>query len=184
MIRFVVSFLAISLTTSIAMAAPSVPTRGQLSGDVVVMNQQFHLSGFNYRIASIRWASPSDAFVRSVASYVGDSDAPNGALIFEVLVKNTQSEVDAAPHPTITVQYKGGTEADSSIAPFAKAGGAPVTTQKIYPGQGATLYYVVKNVPKPSSSDPLVKLIIKTDGSNDKGYPPVYRMLQPVVSSR
>jgi hypothetical protein len=181
MIRIALAFLAISLSSAVALAAPSVPGRAALKGDVVAMNQQFHLAGYNFRIEAIRWVPANDAFVQKVASYVGDSNPPNGALVFEVPVKNTQSEVDTAPDLTITVQYKDGTQADSSIAPFGKSGGAPVTSRKIYPGQGTTLYYVVKDVPQPTAGNPLVKLIIKNNENNDPGYPAVYRLLHPVV---
>jgi hypothetical protein len=60
--------------------------------------------------------------------------------------------------------------------------GAPINTERVYPGEGVTAYYAIANVPQPTKDNSLTKLLLKTDGSNDPGYPPVYRLLKPVVN--
>lgn len=179
MFRLLLTFAAFLLVSSTAMAAPHVPTRGAMKGDIVKMNQQFHLTGYNYRIAKIHWVSADNAFAQAVSSYAATTTP--GVLVFEVPVKNTQSESDFAPELTITALYKDGTQADSDGHPYSAAG-AIQNNRKIFPGQGATFYYAVGGVPAPTNGNPVVKLILKYAANNDPGYPPVYRLLQPVVS--
>lgn len=181
MVRLLSLTAAFLLSASAALAAPAVPGRAALKGDLVKMNQQFHLLGYNYRIVHITWVPATDAFVQKTADYASGSTAPNGALIFKVPAKNTQSSWDYAPALHITVQYKDGTQADGYDQPFLKSG-TMVHAYKIQPGQGMTFYYIVDNVPQPTHDNPVVKLLLKNTSSNDKGFPPVYRMLHPVIS--
>ncbi len=178
----VFTFLAVLvLSSSVAFAAPGVPGRGQMKGDIVKMNQQFHITGYNYRIKAIRWVPATDPFAQGASSYAGTASAPNGYLVFEVPAKNTQSEEDWAPNLTVTALYKDGTMADGDQTPFSKTGN-PLTSRKVFPGQGITVYYTIANVPRPTKDNPLVKLILKYTANNDPGYPPVYRLLHPIVS--
>ncbi|MGC8484928.1 MAG: hypothetical protein ACP5O6_04765 [Candidatus Baltobacteraceae bacterium] len=166
---------------SAAAAAPTVPGRAQLKGAMVGMNQQFHITGFNYRIHAIRWVAASDPFAQAIVSYVATATAPNGYLVFEVPVKNTQSGEAGVPGLDITAFYKDGTEATSNETPFSKTG-SPLTPNNLFPGQGMTVYYAIVNVPRPTKANPLVKLLLRYTANNDPGYPPVYRMLHPVVT--
>ncbi len=175
----IAALLALSFSTAIA--APTVPGRAQLKGDMLRMNQQFHITGFNYRIHAIRWVAASDPFARAIVSYVATASAPNGYLVFEVPVKNTQSGEAGVPGLDITAFYKDGTSATSNEIPFSKTG-APLNSSNLFPGQGMTVYYAIVNVPKPTKSDPLVKLLLRYTANNDPGYPPVYRLLHPVVT--
>lgn len=172
---FVAAFLMVS---SAAYAAPHVPTRGAMKGDVVKMGQQFHLTGFNYRITKIHWIPSSDAFAKAISPYMPTSSP--GLLVFQVPVKNTQSEADYDPLLTITVLYKDGTQADSDGHPYSAAGA--LQQKKLFPGQGATFYYAAGGVPQPTDDNPVVKLILKNTENNDPGYPPVYRLLHPVIT--
>ncbi|MHB8147838.1 MAG: hypothetical protein ACYDGM_11355 [Vulcanimicrobiaceae bacterium] len=146
------------------------------------MNQPFHLTGFNYRIQAIHWIPASDAFASAIADYASAATAPNGYLVFEVPVKNTQSGEASAPGLDVTAFYEDGTSSTSRETPFSKAG-APLTTANIFPGQGMTLYYAIANVPQPTKANPVVKLLLQYTANNDPGYPPVYRLLHPVVHS-
>ncbi len=179
MIRSILTLAAVLVVSSTAHAAPHVPPRGAIKAEIVKMNQQFHLNGFNYRIAKIYWVSTDDAFAKAVSSYAPTTTP--GVLVFEVPVKNTQSDEDYAPELTVTALYKDGTQADSDGRPYSAAG-ATQNNRKIFPGQGATFYYAVGGVPAPTIGNPVVKLILKNAANNDPGYPPVYRLLQPVVS--
>ncbi len=179
--RTLVIAALLAFSASAALAAPAVPGRAQLKGDMVRMNQQFHITGFNYRIHAIRWVAPSDPFAQAIVSYVASVSAPNGYLVFEVPLKNTQSGEAGVPGLDITAFYKDGTSATSNETPFSKAG-APLTSQNIFPGQGITVYYAIVGLPKPTKGNPVVKLLLKYTANNDPGYPPVYRMLHPVVT--
>lgn len=181
MTRVFTFLAAFILSSSVALAAPGVPGRGQMKGDIVKMNQQFHITGYNYRIKAIRWVPATDPFAQGASSYAGTATAPNGYLVFEVPAKNTQSEEDWAPNLTVTALYKDGTMVDGDQTPFSKTGN-PLTSRKVFPGQGITVYYTIANVPQPTKGNPLVKLILKYTANNDPGYPPVYRLLHPVVS--
>lgn len=181
MTRFLLTLAAGLLCCSVAIATPTVPGRSQLKGDVVKMNDQFHLTGWNYRIKSIRWIPATDAFAQKIASYAGDATAPNGYLVLEVPVKNTQSQQDAVPQLSATAFYNDGTTKDSGPMPYSKAG-SPINSQQVYPGGGATAYYVITDVPQPTKDNALTKMIFKLNANNDPGYPPVYRLLKPVVT--
>jgi hypothetical protein len=181
MTRFLAVLALLAFSSSAALAAPAVPGRAQMKGDVVKMNDQFHLTGWNYRIKSIRWIPATDAYAQKVASYAGDATAPNGYLVLEVPVKNTQSEQDAVPQLIATAFYNDGTTKDSGPMPYSKAGN-PINNQQVYPGGGATAYYVINDVPQPTKDNPLTKMIFKLNANNDPGYPPVYRLMQPVVT--
>ncbi len=182
MMNRILAFTALLACTLTAVsAAPSVPGRAQLKGDMVRMNQQFHITGFNYRIHAIRWVAPSDAFAQAIVSYVATVNAPNGYLVFEVPVKNTQSGEAGVPGLDITAFYKDGTEATSNETPFSKTG-TPLTPKNLFPGQGMTVYYAIVNLPKPTKANPLVKLLLRYTANNDPGYPPVYRLLHPVFT--
>lgn len=184
MTRIFMVAMSLLLLSSQALAAP-VPTRGAMKGAIIAMNEQFHLIGFNYRIAKIRWVPANDAFAKAVSPYTTSGytsvTAPMGLLVFQVPVKNTQKEEDYVPLLTITAMYKDGTAVDGIDNPFS-ASGVLQSSRKLYPGQGATVDYTVPNVPKPTKGNPLVKLILKNTEHNDPGYPPVYRLLNPVVS--
>lgn len=181
MTRFLTLAALLAFSSSVVLAAPAVPTRSQLKGDNVKMNGQFHLTGWNYRVKAIRWIPATNAFAQAVASYAGDATAPNGYLVLEVPVKNTQSEQDAVPQLTATAFYYDGTTKDSGPMPYSKAG-KPINTQQVYPGGGTTAYYVISDVPQPTKANPLTKMIFKLNANNDPGYPPVYRLLKPVVT--
>ena len=181
MIRASITAVMLVLFSSLAIAAPKVPGRGQMKGDVIGMNQQFHITGYNYRIKAIRWVPATDPFAQGASSYAGTATAPNGYLVFEVPAKNTQSEEDWAPNLVVTALYKDGTTADGDQTPFSSAGD-PLTSRKVFPGQGITVYYTIANVPQPTKANPLFKLILKYTANNDPGYPPVYRLLHPIVS--
>ncbi|MHB8141160.1 MAG: hypothetical protein ACYDHD_07930 [Vulcanimicrobiaceae bacterium] len=180
MTRLFTFIAALVLTSSVALAVPHVPGRGPLKGDIVKMNQQFHLNGFNYRVESIRWIPATDPYAQKAAPYAGNATAPNGFLVFEVPVKNANYFVEPIPNLIVTAFYKDGTSKDSDGPAHSKAGPEVNASEKLYPGQGVTVYYVLSDVPQPSSSNPLTKLILKNNLSNP-GYPPVYRLLHPVV---
>lgn len=180
--RFLSILALMAFSSAAASAAPVVPTRSQLNGDVVKMNQQFYLSGWNYRVTAIRWIPATNAFAQAVASYAGDATAPNGYLVLEVPVKNTQNEADSVPQLTATAFYRDGTTKDSGPMPYSKAG-KPINSERVYPGGGTMAYYVIADVPQPSKDNPLTKMLFKLNANNDPGYPPVYRLLKPVVTS-
>ncbi len=92
-----------------------------------------------------------------------------------------QSGEAGVPGLDITAFYKDGTQATSNETPFSKTGN-PLTPNNLFPGQGMTVYYAIVNVPKPTKANPLVKLVLRYTANNDPGYPPVYRMLHPVVT--
>ncbi len=182
--RFTISIALTAMATLLflpASAAPHVPTRKALHGDMVSMGQQFHLTGFNYRIHAIHWVAASSAFASAIAPYASTATAPNGYLVFVVPVKNTQSGAASAPGLDVTAFYKDGNSATSRETPFSKTG-TPLTSQNIFPGQGMTMYYEIANVPNPTKGNPVVKLLLTYAANNDPGYPPVYRMLHPVVA--
>lgn len=181
MIRTLAIAALLAFSFSTAIAAPTVPGRAQLKGDMVRMNQQFHITGFNYRIHAIRWVAASDPFAQAITSYVATASPPNGYLVFEVPLKNTQSGEAGVPGLDITAFYKDGTNATSNEIPFSKAG-APLKSNNLFPGQGMTVYYAIVNLPQPTKANPVVKLLLSYTANNDPGYPPVYRMLHPVVT--
>ncbi len=188
MFRLVVSALVVLSCSSVALAAPSVPTRGQVRGDVVHMNQQFHVNGFNIRIESIRWIASTSPLAARIASLpqMEAPTAPNGFLEFKVLKKNTQSgTAPGAGLLKIMAFYRDGTQADDGVAyPFSTSFHyVGSSSTNIYPGQGMTVYYFIENVPQPSKQNPLTKLVISDPSMyNDPGYPKVYRLLNPVLT--
>lgn len=170
------------VTFSTASAAPNVPTRGQIKGSVVKMGQQFHLVGYNYRIVKIRWVAADSAFARTLKNAEGvQADAPMGLLVFKTSTKNTLNDENSAPYLIVTAIYKDGTQVDGYETPLSSSG-VVQASRKIYPGQGATFYYAVAGVPKPTAANPLTKLILSNGSNNDPGYPRVYRLIDPVVS--
>jgi len=184
--RSILALAAVLASSSLAIAAPSVPTRGAVKGDVVHMNQQFHVDSANFRITAIKWIPASDPKAATIAGvlHIDEVSAPNGYLMFVAPQKNTRSHPDSAVWLKITAFYKDGTQADD-------ADGVPVSTAykqllynvNFYPGQGVTTYFFIANVPQPTPQNPLTKLIIgDTNNQNDPGYPKVYRMLDPIVT--
>ena len=176
-------FAGLSIAALAAAGAPSVGWSGGsiqhgAPRDEVRMDQPFHLTGFDYRIHAMRWIASDSAFAGAVAPYAKAATAPNGDLVFTVPVRNVQSGEAGAPGLDVTAIYKDGTSATSDETPFAKDG-SPLTAANVQPGQGKTMYYAITNVPKPSHSNPVVKLILRYAANNDPGFPDTYYLFDP-----
>ncbi len=112
--RIVLAAVLSLACSSLVLAAPSVPTRGAVKGDIVRMNQFFHIEDDNLRVASIRWISPGDSLATTISNLpqMSSPTAPNGYLLFTVPQKNTSKNPQPAQYLKITVFYKDGTQAD------------------------------------------------------------------------
>ena len=172
----------------VALVAAGVPSVGKCGGsithgsprDEIYMNQPFHLTGFDYRIHAMRWIASDSAFAAAVAPYAKAATPPNGDLVFTVPVRNVQNGEAGAPGLDVTAIYKDGTSATSDETPFAKDG-SPLSAVNVQPGQVKTMYYAVTNVPKPSRSNPVVKLILRYAANNDPGFPDTYYLFDPCL---
>ncbi len=186
MIRSAIFFLAILACSLPALARTSVPTRGAVKGDIIHINELFHVQSANFRITAIHWIPATDPKAATIAGvlHVDETSAPNGYLMFVAPQKNTRSHPDSAEWLKITAFYKDGTQVDD-------AEGVPVSTTykqllyntNFYPGQGVMTYFFIANAPQPTVQNPLTKIIVSDPSlQNDPGYPKVYRMLGPIVS--
>ena len=185
MTRIMLAVIASLACSSLALAAPSVPTRGAVKGDIVHMNQQFHIEDDNLRIASIAWIASTDPLATTISNLpqMPSLTAPNGYLLFTVPQKNTSKRPQPAQYLKITAFYKDGTQVDDGDGvPWSTSYKQLLYTTNYYPGQGVTTYFIIANVPQPTTKDPLTKLILSDPGlQNSPGYPKVYRLLNPVT---
>ena len=176
-------FAGLSITALIAAGAPATGWSGGsihhgVPRDEAFMNQPFHLTGFDYRIHAMRWVASDSAFAAAVTPYAKAATPPDGDLVFTVPVRNVQSGEAGAPGLDVTAVYKDGTSATSDETPFAEDG-TPLTTTNVEPGQGKTMYYTITNVPRPSRTNPVVKLILRYAANNDPGFPDTYYLFYP-----
>lgn len=185
MLRTYVTAVALTALTALSFstssAARNIPAHGNRHGDKVCMGEPFHFTGYDYRIMTIRWVSADDRFATTIAPYAKPSTAPNGYLVFKVPVKNMQNGEATAPGLDITAYYRDGTFATSNETPFSSSG-APQTATNFLPDQGMTMYYAIANVPQPTKSNPVVKLILRYAANNDPGYPDTYYMKYPIFT--
>ena len=186
MARAAFAFFIIFACSLPALARTTVPTRGPIKGDIIHINQQFHVESANFRITAIHWIPADDPKAATIAGalHIDEVTAPNGYLMFVAPQKNTRSHPDSSEWLKITAFYKDGTTADD-------ADGVPVTSKyqqllynvNFYPGQSVMTYFFIANVPQPTAQNPLTKIMVSSVSlHNDPGYPKVYRMLDPVVS--
>jgi len=183
--RIVLAAVLALACSSFVLAAPSVPTRGAVKGDVVRMNQFFHIEDDNLRVASIRWISSGDPLATTISNLpqMSSPTAPNGYLLFTVPQKNTSKNPQPAQYLKITVFYKDGTQADDGDGvPWSTAYKQLLYNTTYYPGEGVTTYFIIANVPQPTQQNPITKLILSDPGmQNAPGYPKLYRLLDPIV---
>ena len=169
----------IGLPLANSSVARDIPRHAE-HGNSACMGAPFHFTGFNYRIMEIRWVPIGDHFATAIAPYVAAVQSPNGYLVFKVPVENVQSGDANAPGVDITAFYKDGTNATTNETPFSGSGASQMTTN-ISPRQGMTVYYAIPNVPRPTRSNPIVRLILRYTANNDPGYPDTYYMRYPIV---
>jgi len=178
--RLLFAFCLMTLGTAAANGAPIAPGQGQIHGDVVQLNQQFHIDHYNFRIQKIEWIPGSDPFAVARDESL---DEGNGLILITATVKSTFTDSEPLPFPEIQVLYKDGTQsADDNREPYNGAG--KVMSGDYQPGQGATVRFYIPNMAKPSSDNPVTKLIFQPhNGSdNDAGAPKMFRMLNPPVA--
>ncbi|GAC1499332.1 MAG: hypothetical protein NVS1B14_02770 [Vulcanimicrobiaceae bacterium] len=178
--RLLFAFCLATLTTSVAVAAPVAPGRGQIQGDIIQMNQQFHIDHYNFRIQKIEWIGGEHPFAKARDESL---DEGKGLILITATVKSTATDSESLPYPEIQVLYKDGTQsADDNRSPYSAAG--TDLSGDYQPGQGATVRFYIPNMLKPSPENPITKLILQPhNGSdNDSGAPKMFRMLNPPVS--
>ena len=164
-----------------ALAAPVAPGQGQLSGDTVTMNQQFHIDHYNFRVQKVQWVAGDSAFAKSQEGE--NIDEGKGFLLVTIALKSTNTEADALPIPEIQILYKDGTQsADDNRTPYNASG--QEMTGDYQPGQGATVVYYIPNVVKPGGDNPITKIIFQphNGAENDSGAPKIFRLLNPPVA--
>ena len=163
------------------MASPVAPGRGQISGDVVALNQQFHIDHYNFRIQKVEWITPDSPFGRAI----GDNettDEGKGFILITATVKSTFDDSEALPYPEIQVLYKDGMQStDDNRSPYSASGN--LMNGDYQPGQGASVRFYIPNMPKPTADNPITKLILQPHNGtdNDAGAPKMFRMLNPPV---
>lgn len=181
--RFLFAFFAAALCLSPAIASPVAPARGQIKGDIVQVNQLFHIGGFNVRVLKLEWVAADSAFVKGLED-PPQIDEGKGALVITATLKNTAQDAQELLVPTIQVFYKDATQSDEDDRYPRTAAGKDISGD-YQPGQGMTVRYSIPNVPKPTADNPVTKILVKPQnaGDNDEGFPKVFRMLSPPVSA-
>lgn len=181
---FATTAVLLTALIGLSFSAPSVARnspRHEAHRNTVCMGEPFHFTGFNYRIMEIHWVPIDDRFATAIAANVAAVQEPNGYLVFKVPVENMQSGEADAPGVDITAFYRDGTNATTNEIPFSRSGASQIATN-ISPGQGMTVYYAIPNAPRPTRSNPVVKLVIRYTANNDPGYPTTYYMHYPIIS--
>ncbi len=173
-----IALAALPLSSS---SAARATLRHMKERDAACMGAPFHFTGFSYRIMAIHWVPMGARFARAIAPYVATTQSPNGYLVFKVPVVNVQNGVANAPGVDITAYYKNGMYATTNETPFSSSGVSQMTAN-ISPGQGQTMYYAIPNVPHPTRSNPVARLVLRYAANNDPGYPDAYYMRYPIVS--
>ena len=179
--RTLFAFFATALCLTPALAAPVAPGQGQVKGDAVVLNQQFHIDHYNFRIQKIEWIAADSAFAKTQDSEAIDDG--KGLILITATVKSTFTDAENLPIPEIQVFYKDGTQsADDNRTPFSASGGE--LSGDYQPGQGASVRFYIANVPKPSTDNPVTKMIFQPHNGedNDSGAPKMFRLLNPPIS--
>lgn len=171
----------VALSSSTSAAAKHIPLHPNRHGSTVCMGEPFHFTGYDYQVMAIHWVSASTKFATMIAPYAKPSTAPNGYLVFKVPVRNVQNGEATAPGLDVTAYYKDGTSATSNETPFSKSG-TPQTATNFQPNEGMTMYYAIANVPRPTKSNPVVKIVLRYAANNDPGYPDSYYMIYPIFS--
>ena len=179
--RSLFAFCAAALCLAPAVAAPVAPGQGQIKGDVVQLNQQFHIDHFNFRIQKIEWIAADTAFAKAQDGEAIDDG--KGLILITATVKSTFTDAENLPIPEIQVFYKDGTQsADDNRTAFSASG--TELSGDYQPGQGASVRFYIPNMPKPSADNPITKMIFQPNNGddNDSGAAKAFRMLSPPVS--
>lgn len=166
------------LANAAAPAAAPAPPAKLTSSDTAYIGKPFALDFFNWTIATIAWM-PDNA--PQMKQYQIESQPDRGSLVLRVAIKNSSDSSANVPTPIIQAIFKDGSSSGTGENASAfTASGKRADSNAYPPGAGTTVVYVVPNIPKPDSANPITKLVFQQSFTGLK--PELIRLLAPPVT--